>query len=74
MKEVQFNDPEYLGRFLWFVIALGVLLAMWSRWQLVSSAGNKSIGHYAVDESPSYLVWYAIESFPGELKSSLKPK
>lgn len=35
---------------------------------------QKPTGHYAVDESPSYLLWYAVESFPGEFKSSLKPK
>ena len=36
--------------------------------------GPKPTGHYAVDESQSYLVWYALEEFPSALQSTLKPK
>ena len=56
--------------FLAFGLALPFVLLVFSDLRL----SPKPIGHYAVDESPSYVVWYAVEAFPGALQSTLKPK
>ena len=46
--------------FLAFGLALAFVLFVVSSVRL----SPKPIGHYAVDESPSYVVWYAVEAFP----------
>jgi hypothetical protein len=46
--------------FLAFGLALPFVLLVFSNVRL----SPKPISHYAVDESPSYVVWYAVEAFP----------
>lgn len=71
---MRFEEPDYLERFMWCVLAVALSLIVGPRIFTVRSTQPKPIGHYAVDESPSYLVWYAVEAFPGALQSTLKPK
>ena len=60
---------DYLALAWLYVLLVAAGCFLW-----IALRAPKPIGHYAVDESPSYLVWYAVEAFPGELKSSLNPK
>jgi hypothetical protein len=68
---MRFEQPDYLERFLWFVLIACFLLAVGSRIINVRSQ-PKPVTHYQVDETPTYFAWYFVDTLQDDLRNQFQ--